>query len=218
MKKLLFTISISLLALATFAQSEKYTSAMKEKIAALDTTQNPVALRELGNGFERIAQAEKNQWLPYYYAALAHVNAGYSMTGGQMGGMADKIDPLADKADELISKAEELSRDNSEIYVVKKMVASLRLMADPMSRYMKYGPVAQEALESAKRLNAANPRIYILEAQDKYFTPEQYGGSKDEAKKLFSQALEKFNTFRPETSLHPHWGKAMAEYFLSQYK
>jgi hypothetical protein len=31
----------------------------------------------LANNFERIATAEKNQWLPYYYAAFCQVNLGF---------------------------------------------------------------------------------------------------------------------------------------------
>ena len=141
------------------------------------------------------------------------------MSGGQTGtNMADKFDPLADKAEMLLNKAEALNKNNSEIFVVKKMIASLRMMADPMSRYMQYGPLAQQALETAKKLNPENPRPYLLEAQDKYFTPEQFGGSKTKAKELFEEALKKYDAFKPATNLDPVWGKTTAQYFLSQMK
>ena len=61
-------------------------------------------------------------------------------------------------------------------------------MGNAMARFMTEGAKATEALEKAKMLNANNPRIYILEGQDKFYTPEQFGGSKDEAKKLFEKA------------------------------
>jgi len=219
MKKLLVSFTFSLLALGALAQSEKYTAAMKDRIAALDTTRTPDGLKAVSAAFERIADAEKNQWLPYYYAAYAQITAGYFMGNGAMsGGMAGVYDPLADKAEALLNKAEALSPNNSEIYVVKKMIASLRMMADPMSRYMQYGPVAQEALETARKLNPENPRVFLLEGQDKFFTPEQYGGSKTEAKRLFEEALKKFEAFKPATSLDPVWGRANAQYFLSQIK
>ena len=144
-------LGFSFFLLNAFAQSEKYVKAMQEKIAAMDSTRNGTTLTELSAAFERIGDAEKNQWLPFYYASLAQVNAAYMITGGQMGGLADKLDPLADKAEQLIQKAEALNRENAEIFLVKKMIASLRLMGDPMTRYMQYGPVAQEALETAKK-------------------------------------------------------------------
>ena len=216
-KAFLFVLATALVATG-FAQSEKYTKAMEAKVAAFDTTRSPEALKDLGNAFERIAEAEKTQWLPYYYAALAHVNSGYFLTGGQMGGMAQTLDPIADKAEQLIGRAEELSKDNSEVYVVKKMIATLRMMGDPMSRYMQYGPQAQQALETAKKLNPENPRVYLLEGQDKYYTPEQFGGSKTEAKALFELALAKYETSKPASALDPKWVRGTTQYFLSQIK
>ena len=193
---------------------------MEPKVAELDTTHSMDVLKDLANAFERIGDAEKNQWLPYYYAALANINHGNMLmtkTGG-MGGNANELDPVADKAEQLLNKAEVLSKDNAEIYIIKKMIASLRMMGDPMSRYMTQLPIATEALSTAKKLNPENPRIYLLEGMDKYFTPEQFGGSKEEAKKLFEEAMKKFETFKPESGIHPNWGRGQTQYFMSQIK
>jgi len=217
MKKRFLSVAAVLIAITSFSQSEKYTKAMEQLVPAIDTTMNVDGLTNLANSFQRIADAEKNQWLPYYYAAFANVSAAYMMSMGQMG-MADKTDPIADKAETLLNKAEELSKDNSEIYCVKKMIASLRLIGDPQNRYMTYGPAAEEALTKAKSLNPANPRVTLLEAQDKLFTPEQFGGSKAEAKKLFEEAIKKYEAFKPETSIHPAWGLKRAQYFWSGIK
>lgn len=215
MKKQFLFITAFTIAITSFSQSEKYTKAMEQLVPAVDTTRSLDGLNNLANSFQRIADAEKNQWLPYYYAAMTNVSAAYVMSMGQMG-MADKTDPVADKAETLLNKAAELSKDNSEIYCVKKMIASLRLMGDPQNRYMTYGPAAEEALATAKSLNPANPRVTLLEAQDKFFIPEQFGGSKTEAKKLFEESIKKYEAFKPETSIHPTWGMAQAKYFLSQ--
>lgn len=215
MKKFFFLLIFSLFIFSAFSQSEKYMNAMKDKVAAVDTTRNPEALKDLSAAFERIGDAEKTQWLPYYYAALTEVNAAYMISQAKPG-MGSTTDPMADKAEQLLNKAEALSKDNSEIYIVKKMIATLRMTADPMNRYMTYGPAAQQALETAQKLNPDNPRIYLLEAEDKFYTPEQYGGSKTEAKKLFEQALQKYDTFKPASPIDPNWGKPAAQYFLSQ--
>ncbi len=218
MKKTIFILNILLAANFSFAQMpDKFMNAMEAKVAAADTTQSVEGLQELANSFERIADAEKNQWLAYYYAALCNVNAGLRMGGTDiMAGNPDKTDPMADKADGLIKKAEALSKNNSEIFVVKKMIATLRMMGDPMNRYMTYGPEAAEALETAKKLNPENPRIYMLEGQDKFFTPEQFGGSKTEAKVLFETAIKKFEAAKPETNIHPAWGLGTTKYFHAQ--
>lgn len=219
MKKALFISGCLLLSIAATAQSDKYMNAMQTNIAVLDSTKDPATLTNLAGTFERIANAEKTQWLPYYYAALADISAAVAyFSDPAITNKAEKMDPLTDKAEVLINKADELSKNNSEVYVIKKMIATMRMMADPMSRYMTYGPIAAQALATAKQLDPENPRIYILEAEDKYFTPEQYGGSKAEAKTLFETALKKFDTFKPQSEIAPHWGRNEANYFLSQMK
>jgi hypothetical protein len=217
MKKIVLSLVLSSIMIASFAQSEKYTKAMKEKVVAVDTTRTPDQLKDLSAAFERIGDAEKTQWLPYYYAALTQVNSGLYVMAANNGSLtADKADPIADKAEELLNKAESLSKDNSEIYVVKKLIINLRMAPGEMSRYMKYGPEGATALETAKKLNPNNPRVYLLEAEDKWFTPEQYGGSHTEAKKIFEQAIKMFESFKPATDLDPAWGKPTAQYFISQ--
>jgi hypothetical protein len=221
MKKLIFILSAILVASFSFAQMpDKFVKAMEAKIAAVDTTITVQGLTDLANAFERIADAEKNQWLAYYYAAYCNASAGTMAGAGgdMMAAKADKTDPYADKADAQIKKAEALAKNNSEIFIVKKMIATLRMLGDPMNRYMTYGPEAQAMLEEAKKLNPDNPRVYLLEGQDKFYTPEQFGGSKDEAKALFEKTQKLFETFKPETNIHPNWGKNQVAYFLSQYK
>jgi hypothetical protein len=220
MKKIILSSFLSFLLMTSFAQSEKYMKAMQEKLAATDSTRDPAALKDLSGAFERIADAEKNQWLPYYYAALTQINSGYMTYMANQGNMdaLSGLDAIGDKAEQMLDKAEALSKDNSEIYVLRKMSATLRMMVNPMARYMQYGPIAQQALETAKKLNPENPRIYYLEGLDKFQTPEQFGGSKTEAKKLFDQAIQKFDAFVPASPLDPKWGRHETMYFMSQIK
>jgi hypothetical protein len=217
MKKAFLFSALCLSLTVSFAQSDKYIGAMQAKVVTVDTTHSTEVLKDLSAAFERIGDAEKTQWLPYYYAALTQVNAAYMMSVGKQG-MGSVTDPMADKAETLLAKAEALSKDNSEIYVVKKMIATLRMMADPMNRYMQYGPIAAEALQTAKKLNPDNPRTYMLEGEDKFYTPEQFGGSKTEAKKLFDLSLQKFDSYKPASDIDPNWGRNVVQYFLSQLK
>ncbi|RYY86210.1 MAG: hypothetical protein EOO15_15100 [Chitinophagaceae bacterium] len=214
MKQILLLITL-LASTATFAQGDKYKSAMQPRVTALDTTRDFTALNDLAAGFERIADAEKTQWLPYYYAALARINAGYTLTQGKTPATTTQLDPIADQSEALLNKAEALSKDNSEIFVVRKMIATLRMMGNPMARYMTYGPQAAAALATAKQLNPENPRVYYLEGQDKFFTPAQFGGSKEEAVVLWNEALKKFDSFKPADPLAPTWGRRNTEYFLT---
>jgi tetratricopeptide (TPR) repeat protein len=218
MKKLIIALLV-LAAVGANAQSEKYVKAMEDKVRALDTVRTMQGWQNLANSFERIGDAEKTQWLPFYYAALSHAMSGYMTTNGQPGaGDITQLDMLADKAETLVNKAEALEKENSEIFCVKKMIATLKMSADPMNRWQTYGPKAAESLAKARTLDASNPRVYMLDGQDKFFTPEQFGGNKAEAKKLFEQSLKMYESFKPKSSIHPRWGMNQVKYFLAQVK
>ncbi len=212
MKKLIMILALSPAFTGAFAQSEKYIRAMENLVPAVDTTRDINGLNELANSFERIANAEKTQWLPYYYAALCHVNKANVYFQLQQ---PDKIDPVMEQAEPLMMKAEELEKNNAELLILKKLFNSAKMMADPMNRYMTFGQAAAEALESAKGIDPENPRIYLLEGIDKYYTPEQYGGSKTEAKQLWGESSKKFEVFKPASTIHPSWGKSQLQYFMT---
>lgn len=220
MKKILLLATVCFLTATSFAQSEKFTKAMEQKLAGFDSVRSSAGLQELANSFERIADAEKTQWLPYYYAALSNINLafGIAMEAGPLGGNADQVDPLADKAEKLLDKAEALSKDNSEIYIVRKIIASTRMMGDVMNRYMTYGAASAEALAKAKKLNPNNPRVYLLQGTDDFTTPEQFGGSKTKAAEQFAEAKAKFDSYKIESTIHPDWGRGQLNYFMNQSK
>jgi hypothetical protein len=213
MKKSFLLSAVIFLTLSASAQSEKYIAVMKSNIAAIDTAfKNPSNLLSLANNFERIATAEKNQWLAYYYAALCQVNYTY------MEQDKSKIDAIADKATMLIDKADSLMPNNSEISCIKSMIASSHMMVNPMQRYMEYGPESASNLEAAMQQDPTNPRPEYLKGQGLKYTPEQFGGGCAAAKPVLQSSLDKFNSFKPASEIHPSWGKKRVESLLSECK
>lgn len=158
--------------------------------------------------FERVAEAEKDKWLPYYYAAQTQILAGW------MNPNSDK-DKVAEKANSLILKAELISANNSEIYCLKQMTAVLQLTVDAMNRWQTYGAIASEAIAKAKAADASNPRPYVLEGQYLMNVPEAFGGGKAVAKKIFEKSLTLFENFKPASPFHPNWGKEEARTALA---
>jgi len=213
MKKSILFLSMIILSVSAFAQSEKYMAAMKTNIAAIDSAfKSPQNLLALANNFERIAQAEKTQWLPYYYAAFCQVNYTY------MEQDKSKVDAIADKASLLLNKADSLHPDNSEISCVKSMIASSHMMVNPMQRYMDYGPKSQAAIENAIQQDPSNPRPYFLKGQALKYTPEQFGGGCKTAVEQLQIAADKYATFKPESDIAPNWGKQRTEMLLNECK
>ncbi len=213
MKKIFLMLFLICSAGFSFAQSARYESAMKSNIAQLDSLMTKGNYDELANNFTRIGDAEKTQWLPYYYAAFCYATAAMSEKDNS------KKDAIADKADAQITKAESiLGKENSETDIIKAMIATAHMTVDPQNRYMTYGPTISDNIQKAEKLDPTNPRPVLFEAENKFFTPEAYGGGKDVAKPLFDTASKLFDNFKPETDLSPNWGKSTLQYFLSQYK
>lgn len=213
MKKLILIAAIVCIANLSFGQSEKYMSAMKSNISQMDSMMSKGNALDLANNFERIANAEKSQWLPYYYASYCTITQAY------MEKDISKKDVIADKAQQLIDKADSiLGKENSETYVVKSMIATAHMTVDAQTRYMTYGPQITEFLEKSRSLDTTNPRPVLIQAENTFYTPEQFGGGKDAAKPLFDHAAKLFDMFKPETEISPSWGQSAIQYFLAQYK
>lgn len=194
------------------AQSPQYKEAMAKQVALLDqgSSYNPQTLLEISNTFERIAATEKDQWLPYYYAAYSQVMSAFMQQD------KTKMDELADKADANAAKADELNKNSDEVALVKSLVATVRISVDPPGRGAQYGPESGLQIQKAKQINPENPRVYLLEGQALYYTPEQFGGDKAKAKETLKLALEKFAAFKPADEIAPHWGEERAKQLLEE--
>lgn len=201
MKKILLAVLLVSVAATSFSQSDRFKQAMATNLKKFDSASTADDMLALSNSFERIGDAEKTQWLPYYYAALTYAFHAY------MKNTPSSNDTYASKTEELINKAEALEKNNSEIACVKSIIASLRMIVDPQSRWQSFGATVQQEIEKAKSLDPANPRPYFLQGQNLRYTPQEFGGGCATAKPALEEALKKFETFKPASEMHPNWGK-----------
>lgn len=207
MKNLLF---VAMMMIAGFVSGQgKYEAGMGKAFEQLKAVKTAEDMSAAAAFFERIADAEKDKWLPYYYAAYCNYLSGW------MNPKADK-DACGEKSKDLVVKAEVLEKNNAELYILRQMIAVQQLTVDPMSRFQTYGKQANEALEMAKQIDPNNPRVYLVDGQYKMNVPEAFGGGKEVGKKLFTKSLELFKTFKPATEMHPSWGADQAEKLLAQ--
>jgi hypothetical protein len=208
MKKILFLMIAAASLQFASAQSDKYQQKMKETLALMDSAKSTKDLQEVSAQFERIGDVEKNQWLPYYYAALAQVKICLTDLKSDKDKQAEKIKPI-------IMKAEAIEK-NAELFVLRNMVATQQMLVDPQTRWMTYGAEAGNALTEAKKLDAGNPRVYYLEGMSLFNTPVEYGGGKEKAKPVFQKSVELFKSFKPKSELHPKWGQKITEDMLAK--
>lgn len=213
-KNLVLSLALTFTGINAFAQTA-YETAMKDKVTKVQQSQSADELGALANDFSRIALKENKEWLPQYYAAYANIQKGRILMRAND---LSQLDALADDAQKHIDLAYTLSPNNVELTILEKMQHSMRMMVDPQSRFMSEGSTAAGLLAQAEKMDPENPRISLLKAEDTYYTPEQYGGSKEKGIELFKKAQAQFAVYKSKSTLDPTWGKEEADHFLAQTK
>jgi hypothetical protein len=212
MKKYIFLFMTAVsLHTVVFSQSSKYVAAMKSNLSLFDSAKTVEDFTKMANTFERIGDAEKTQWLPYYYAGLAMSSAGWLPALADKDANASRINTFCDKA-EAIAKND---TDKAEILSIRNMSATQQMLVDPQTRWMTFGQAAGKWLEQALKFDPSNPRLYYLKGMSVFGTPVQFGGGKEKAKPVFEKAIQLYKEQKPK-ELYPNWGQKQAEDMLVQ--
>jgi ribosomal protein L29 len=194
----IFAILLILFTTTGYAQSEKYMETMKKNLARFDSVKTSEEYQSLAATFERIGDAEKTEWLPYYYSSIALLTPGWTDTKIDKDANAAKIKSMLDKAD-LLAKE---NADKAELLSVRNMAATQQMLVDPQNRWMSYGQEGANYLKQAKDLDPDNPRLAYLEGAGIFGTPEQFGGGKAKAKPVLEKAVSLFKAAQPNHCIH----------------
>jgi len=209
MKKIILSSVIILATLITFANEKEYIKAMEKNLQELEKSKTAADFLAVANNFERIGDAQGDQWLPYYYVTYSYLEYIF------VGDATEDIDMILDKAEVFLEKARALSPENDEIEVLQGWIYQGRIQVDPMGRGQLYSEKASGSFGKAKNINPDNPRIYYLVGQNVLHTPEMFGGGQEAACPYFTKAAEKYEDFNPETPISPNWGREHNHRFAS---
>ena len=201
------TIIALILILGTHAASatDKYTETMLKNITAVYSANSIDDLQKVVNTFDRIGEAEKDKWEPYYYSAFGNI-----MMCTREADPAKK-DAFLDLAIKAIEKAKELAPNEAELAALEGFVHMMRVTIDPATRGQQYSGLAMQAFNKALTISPENPRATILLAQMQFGTAQFFGSPTTDACATASKAVEKFDSFKSENLLAPQWGKGMAD-------
>jgi hypothetical protein len=194
---------------SAFAQND-YETAMKAGLDSLKNIKSLEDFQDVANHFERIAGAEKDEWLPGYYAAYCYVVLSFKEQEPV------RKEKLLEKSENLINQIIETKPDESEIYALQGMLYQSFIMADPQNNAPVYSLKANQSFDTSIELNSDNPRPYYLKGMNLMYTPEAYGGGMKAACPLIAKADELFSQFEKENDLMPDWGKEHNAKLLSQ--
>jgi len=208
--KTLFILIFSTVTIVSAHSQTTYEKAMQNAVDKLNNAQYLSDFTDVANTFERISMNETDKWLPFYYAAYSCIVISFQEQD------KTKKENYNEQAQQFIDKALEIAPEESEIHALQAFLYPAVIMTDPMSLGPVYMEKMNRSLEKAIELNPENPRSYYLRAITVLNMPENFGGGARVAKPIFEQAQEKFETFKPETSISPNWGKEQNEQELSK--
>lgn len=211
-KQILIIVMIFAASVSLMADEKSYNEAMASALAQMKTAATPADFNDVANLFERIAQAEKNQWLPYYYSAYASVIQSFVNKD------QTQTDKILDYGEKMLTEAMKIKADESENYVVQGFLYIARIMVDPNTRGAEYSQLANTSFKKAQELNPENPRADYMLGITLLNTPDFYGGGKTVAKPVLEGAIKKYDKFVPLSALHPNWGKEECQKQLDSCK
>jgi hypothetical protein len=162
--------------------------------------------------FERIAAAEKTNWLPLYYVALVNTTEAFKIKD------KEKISALLTKAQAAQDNATAISANNPELMVMQAMIHTAWIVYDPMTNGMKLSATVMEIYEKALSLAPNNPRVVFCKAEFEIGGARYFGSDTSAMCKEVERAVGLFATFKPETPFSPKWGKDRAEETLQECK
>jgi len=162
--------------------------------------------------FERIASAEKDNWLPPYYVALVNTTEAFKTQD------KDKISALLDKAQQALDQAMMLSQDNAELLVMEALIQTAWIVYDPMTNGMKLSGKINQIYAKALALAPDNPRVVMSKAEFDMGGAAYFGNDIAPMCKQMEHAVSLFATFKPESPFHPKWGLERAQEAVQQCK
>lgn len=203
MMRLLIYLTTLLLLFATagMAQESKYEAGMQKALQLWKEQKNTEAV----NLFERIAKAEKENWVPYYYAAMVNIMSSFGEKDEA------KLTLQLNKAKEFIEEAKLFSPNNPEVLVLEAMMHTAWIAFDGATYGMSLSGKVSELHQKALSLAPENPRVILAKAEWDMGSAQYWGKDITPYCADVVKALQLFATFKNETPFYPSWGKERAE-------
>jgi len=162
--------------------------------------------------FERIAAAEKTNWLPSYYVAMVNITATFDPAN------KDKAAAMLDKAQSSIDNASVISPDNAEIKVLQALLYTAMIVQDPMTNGMKYSGKVMEKYYQAIAIAPENPRAVFGKADFEINGAKWTGVDTKPLCEQVAKSIDLFAKFKPENAFSPNWGLERAQETLKNCK
>lgn len=198
----------SLFSIALVSAQDQYAKGMTKALSLWGEGK----IVEASNLFERIAMAEEDNWIPYYYVAQVNTVASFGENDEK------KLKQQLDKAKEFVDIAKNISPNNPELLVQEAMINTAWMAYDGAT----YGPMLSgknmQIYSQALQLAPDNPRVVYSKANWDMGSARYFGKDTAPYCEDVERALELFATFENNTPFYPSWGEDDAKKVLEQCK
>ncbi|MEQ6124658.1 hypothetical protein AAON49_10685 [Pseudotenacibaculum sp. MALMAid0570] len=204
MKKLFLFIGV-LFALNVTAQSQ-YEKGMAKALGLWQQGKNT----EASNLFERIAKAEKDNWIPYYYAGTVTTLSAFGMKDEA------KLKVKLEKAASFLDKAASLESKNPEIMIAQALVNTAYIAFDGQKYGMTLSGKNVQIYKKAMSLAPNNPRVILSKAEWDIGGAKFFGQSTEPFCKDIKRAIKIFKEEKRTKKFFPYGSIERAEQVLKQ--
>lgn len=201
------TITLFLITTISLAQ-DQYTKGMQKAFQLWGEGKTT----EASNMFERISNAEMDNWLPYYYVSSINTIASFGEKD------KEKLTQQLEKAQEFIDLAKAISPNNPEILIQQAMIHTAWIAFDGATYGMTLSGKNAALYAKALQLAPDNPRVVFSKAEWDMGSAKYFGQDTTPYCKDVERALELFDTFKAESDFHPNWGKDRATQIAEKCK
>jgi len=189
--------AVFLLVCSSIFAQDKYEAGMKKAFELWGQGQNDQASAM----FERIASAEKNNWLPNYYVALVNTTQAFSMLQDK-----EKVNALLTKAQTAQDAAIAVAPNEPELMVMQAMIYTAYVASDPMTNGMKLSGKVNELYAKARAIAPNNPRVVFGQAEFNIGGARYFGQDTKPMCAEIDRAIELFASYQAPSQFHPKWG------------
>lgn len=166
---------------------------------------------EASNLFERIAKAEKDNWIPSYYVGYINIMTSFGIKDEA------KLNAQLEKAGEYLDNALLLSPNNAEVMIIQALKNTAYIAFDGQKYGMSMSAKNSAIFEKAIQIAPNNPRVLLQKAEWDMGAARFFGKSTEPYCKDIAKALEIFKAEKKsDVKFAPSWGKERAEEVLKQ--
>ena len=196
MKKIVLVFALAVITATIVKSQSQYESGMVQAFELWQTGKNNEALAL----FERIAQAEKDNWVPLYHAA----NVAISSTWDEKD--ITKKNAMLEKAKSIIAEAHKRDENNSEITTLEGMLYTSYVAMDPGTYGMQYSPIIMQLHGKAIALDPDNPRAHANKIEYEMGSARFFGNDLAPFCAQMKEIIPKFENQKSDVPFAPSYG------------